>query len=115
MPTFARLAGCTAPAGADWDGRDVWDLITGDAEADPQRVYYWNLQHRRFAAQQDGWKLIITPTDDGERIELFNITIDPHEHHELSETHPDRVAHLRALIAAEHARDDAAKRSDAPD
>lgn len=114
LPTFATMLGVDCPDAEVLDGRDIWPLITGEAEGAGDRIFYWNLRHERFAVRRGDWKLIRTKRPDYTQYELFNIAEDPYEAYEISLKHPDLVKELDALIEAEHAKDNASRREDAP-
>jgi arylsulfatase A-like enzyme len=48
------------------------------------------------------WKLLELPTPRGVKVELYNVTTDPDERHDVAAGHPEVVARLRALLAREH-------------
>ena len=58
LPTFARLAGTTAPDDRVLDGRDIGRLITGREEAsEPSTAFYYYQQTRLSAVRSGKWKL----------------------------------------------------------
>jgi arylsulfatase A-like enzyme len=112
MPTFAALLGCEPPADPQWDGVDIWPLISGQMQHAPERPLYWNLVHERFAVRHRGWKLIRRERASRLETELYHIAADPLEERDLASTHPERVQALLSIWAAQREHDDSSKRSD---
>ncbi len=110
MPTFCALAGYNADsAKLKWDGTNIWPVLSGEGPL-PERSLYSAGIHFRSQALRDGdWKLILFKTEDGDetRVELYNITQDPNEEQNLTESQPDKLAELRKKleIAAANDRD----------
>jgi arylsulfatase A-like enzyme len=107
LPTLARLAGANIPTGLD--GIDVSALLTARAAALPYRDLYFftgqeGLDHEQIAIRSaDGWKLVVIGPDirrpDGyrtpkHRADLFRISDDPYERHDVAAEHPDLVRKL---------------------
>jgi arylsulfatase A-like enzyme len=109
MPTLTKLAGWTPPAGLKFDGLDIWPLLTGAvAKPEPRTIY---IPHASGAiVLRDGWKLITRKTTkkNAGGVELYNVTADPREEHDLAKAEPKRVQELQALLV-ELRRDDLAK------
>ncbi|MEO6809546.1 MAG: sulfatase-like hydrolase/transferase [Isosphaeraceae bacterium] len=102
MPTLTHLVGWKPTPDVNFDGQDVWPLLTG-AETNPEpRTIYIPLK-KSWAVLRDGWKLLVfdqgppglDPTD---RNLLFHLDADPTETTNLAPHEPDRVASLRALL-----------------
>jgi arylsulfatase A-like enzyme len=102
MPTLCRLAGSRPAKDLKWDGRDVWPVLTGEAEPAP-RTFYWLGVGRREAVLRHGdWKLRLP----GEgKPELYDLKQDPGETRDLAAEQPQRVAELKKLLAEQAARD----------
>lgn len=112
MPTLAGLTGAEPANDPQWDGQDFWPLIEGNLPQE-ERTIFWNYrQHQDFALRKDGWKLIERRRPEGTHRELFHVGQDPYEQHECAGKRPEVVEELAALIKAEHAKDDADKRTD---
>jgi arylsulfatase A-like enzyme len=112
MPTFAVLLGCEPPDDPQWDGVDVWPLISGQTDVGAGRALYWNLVHSRFAVRHEGWKLIRRERESGEETELYHVAEDPLEERDLASHHPEIVDRLGRLLEQQRTLDDASKRDD---
>ncbi len=104
LPTLAHIAGKPAPAGLD--GVDISNLLLDKKPAPPQRDLYsftgqGGLRREQIAVRSaDGWKLVVIGPDirrpqgyntPRHRVELFRITEDPYERHDVANQHPDVV------------------------
>ena len=112
MPTFAALLDCAPACDPQWDGVDIFSLISGECETPPERPITWNLLHERFAVRLGDWKLICRERDGKERAELFNIAEDPLEQKDRASRHPETVDRLFDVITEQHKLDDRSKRDD---
>jgi arylsulfatase B len=120
-PTLKRVAGATTPDPNPLDGRDVLDVIRGEAEA-PERDWFSYIAQGspdRIAVCDGTWKLVVVggsvldvtlgadgrPVDpDAARsIELFRLDRDPGEKTDLVAEHPDIAARLLERLQ-EHRR-----------
>ena len=111
MPTILDLAGVPLPAPVD--GRSLAPLMTG-AEHD-ERLAYAEVADpdsallRRIAVREGGWKLIVNlpPLAAGEPAsELYRVSDDPFELHDLAAAEPARKqAYLQLLRAQREAID----------
>jgi len=102
LPTLAGLAGFRPEKDPRWDGLDRWKVLTGEeATPAPRTVYVAHPQGR--ALRHGDWK-IIAPNKG--KAMLFNLAADPYEKDDLATKEPKRLAELRALLAAEYAKDD---------
>lgn len=116
LPTLGRLAGAEPPSNAI-DGKDVWDLITGQPGASNPHAFYpfstggvlegvisgdgrWKL-HLPHA-----YRVLSVPGNDGQagkytqakiELSLFDLENDPYETKNVIEQHPDVAARLKAL------------------
>ena len=99
MPTFAELAGGTAPDNTD--GLSVVSAFKG-GKIEAERDYlYWDYGHCRRnydqAVRWQDWKAIRSGRNKG-RIELYNLKSDIGEATDLATQHPDIVAKLAAMM-----------------
>jgi arylsulfatase A-like enzyme len=108
MPTLTKLAGWQPPAdlSVQFDGLDVWPLLTGEiAKPAPRTIY---IPHPSGAiVLRDGWKLIARKATKkaGPSVELYNVTDDPFEKQDLASAEPHRFPELQALLATLRAGD----------
>ncbi|MFW6060539.1 MAG: sulfatase [Phycisphaeraceae bacterium] len=115
MPTLLSLIDHTPSDDPQWDGRDIWPAITGQAPTDDQRVLYWNLSDNRFAVRRGRWKLIVhDAAARAEDCELFDLDADPYETTDLSPNEPDRVRDLLEVLRDQRQYDGISQRADAP-
>ena len=126
LPTLAAAAGAPLPADVALDGRNVLPLWRGVApsSADRERDFVWHFpyyhpetgyakakpaigtddfavsQTRPQSALRSGrWKLIQFHEDD--RVELYDLSADSGERHDLAALEPARAGELRTRLAAE--------------
>ncbi|UCD00001.1 MAG: arylsulfatase [Phycisphaerales bacterium] len=102
MPTLCGLAGYVPQRDLKWDGRDVWPSISrGTARAEPL-LFYWKTPNAS-AVRHGDWKLIVPKKSKVP--ELYNVTSDPYEEHDMAKQQPDRVKDLKQRLAALSADD----------
>ena len=110
MPTLTKLCGYRPPRDLKWDGQDIWPIITKRFTPTTPRTLYWKFTGGRRAVRHGDWKLI----DLGrKRVELYNLADDPHEKHNLTARHPDKVKQLRAALTQASQADRAKRPPDA--
>jgi arylsulfatase A-like enzyme len=103
FPTLLEVAGAKPQPGQVLDGVSLVPLLKGDAL--PERALFWHYPHYgnqggapSAAVRRGDWKLIEWTEDN--RAELFNLAQDIGEQTNLAENEPQRVADLRAELAA---------------
>jgi N-acetylgalactosamine-6-sulfatase len=127
MPTVCRLAGVPMPAGHDFDGEDVSDILFGQSRPRTKPLLWewrfniaghvWN-RSPQLAIRDGNWTLMMNP--DRSRTELYDLTRDRLQTENLAATYPDVVARLAEPLLGWHAqlpdgpRDAAAGRNDYP-
>ena len=125
LPTFAKLAGATAPTDRVLDGQDIRHLFAGEFEkADPNRVFHYYFLNSLQAVRQGKWKLHLPRLANPPWLGIFSnnrhiaeadwtgfeepflvdLEADPGETRSVAEQHPGVVVHLLGL--AEDARAD---------
>lgn len=106
MPTVLELAGITHPAPkyrgrtvAPMRGRSLLPYLearTDEVHADDEAMG-WELLGGQ-GIRQGNWKGVFVPGPDGPaRWQLYDLSVDPGEVNDLSETHPEKKAELMAL------------------
>lgn len=108
VPTLMRAARVGKSGGAELDGRDVLDALTGRKASLPRDLYMFagqsGLEKEQIAViSGDGWKLVVTGPDirrpqgirgPDRRVELFHLAEDPLETADVSDQEPNRVKEL---------------------
>ncbi|HUT28893.1 MAG TPA: sulfatase [Sedimentisphaerales bacterium] len=114
LPTFAHLAGAQLPADRTIDGKNIWPLMAGRANAkSPHEAFYYYQIDQLQAVRSGKWKLHLAlrpkkrhwgkPIPEAP-LALYDLENDVAEKNNVAEHHPDVVKHLLAL--AEKARRD---------
>jgi arylsulfatase A len=117
LPTFAKILGAELPTDRIIDGRDIWPLMHGDADAlSPHDVFYHYWGRNLQAVESGRWKLHFAHTyihvtvpghggaagkteDEKLSQSLFDLQSDPGETTDVSADHPDVVERLSAYAA----------------
>ena len=102
MPTLCGLVGYSPKADPKWDGRDVWSSVSKGTDRAEPLLFYWRTPNAS-AVRLGDWKLIVQKK--AKDAELYDVTRDPYEEHDLAQQHPDRVKDLRKRLAALSADD----------
>lgn len=118
-PTLAKLTGAALDQPLPLDGRDAWQTITGKAPS-PHEDILLNVTPANGAIRMGNWKLVLSGglNEDGterlsqpnpkaskkkgqnsaEVVELFDLSQDLSEEHNLAQQHPERVRELQARL-----------------
>ena len=114
LPTFARLAGTSAPRDRIIDGKDIWPILSGQPQArSPHEAFYYYQMDQLQAVRSGPWKLFVAmdakkrnwgKPEPAQPLKLFNLATDIHEDINLATAKPDVVKRL--LVFAEKARRD---------
>jgi arylsulfatase A len=117
LPTFAHLAGTTAPTDRVMDGHDIRSLIFGEENArTPYEAFYYYQRDQLQAVRSGPWKLFVSVDNSlghphfprsytgPTKPLLFNVAEDIGSVNDVADEHPDVVARLELL--AEKARAD---------
>lgn len=95
MPTLCHLADFEPKHSLQWDGRNIWPIITGETTQVSERILYWKTPGAS-AVRKGDWKLIISRKNG--HSELFNLMNDPYEKNDLVNQESERVLELKALL-----------------
>jgi arylsulfatase A-like enzyme len=100
LPTFAEMAGVTAPK--DIDGISVASLLTGKTDTLPDRFLYWERLKKDFgqAARWRSYKAIRTWSLGATA--LYDLSRDPGETTNIAADHPELVARFEAFLSDSH-------------
>jgi len=101
MPTFADVAGVSAPA--DIDGVSFLPELLGDGAQEPRTALYWEyhgLWNGAQAVRLGKWKGVRLGGHDDPNapIELYDLESDPGETMDVADTNPDVVASVREVM-----------------
>ena len=96
-PTFAELAGATAPAGVD--GVSFASVLRGEAPTAAHNFLYWEFHeddNSKQAVRMGRWKGVrLSP---GGPLELYNLVEDIGEENDVAADHPDIVQRIEAYL-----------------
>lgn len=103
FPTFINIAGGEVPNDRTIDGKDVMPVLQNCASSPTDEVFYLNHGRERFAGIRKGpWKLLISnltrQSDRDTPVELYNLTVDPSERHNVASKHPNIVKKLQTRL-----------------
>jgi arylsulfatase A len=101
MPTFADVAGVSAPD--DIDGVSFLPALLGDDGQEPHTALYWEyhgLWNGAQAVRMGRWKGVrLGGHDDPDAsIELYDLATDPEETVDVADANPDIVADVRRIM-----------------
>lgn len=111
MPTLTNLIGYTPSSDPQWDGQDIWPLLTGDITVPEERSIFWNFRGSSFGMRTGNWKLIYEEDQPPEETQLFHIGSDPYETTNITSSQTDRVHRMLEHIADERKRDNSSIRN----
>ena len=83
------------------DGVDLLPYITGKITTRPHQTLFWRSGQYKVVLDGD-WKLQSSEAQN--KVWLYNLAVDPTEHHELSKSEPARVAAMLAMLKAQDAQ-----------
>jgi uncharacterized sulfatase len=98
--TAAAAARAQMPTDRPMDGVDLLAFVRGEKSGAPHQRLFWRQGHYQVVLD-DGWKLQVT--DRPEATWLFDIRSDPTEQRNVAVEQPERVAVMRAKLAAHNA------------
>lgn len=92
LPTFAGLAGASAPNDRIIDGRDIWPLMAAKRGAkSPHDAFFYYRINELQAVRSGKWKLKLPE-------ELYDLESDISESRNIAAQHPDIVKKLKKLM-----------------
>lgn len=94
LPTIARAAGAPLPQEVVLDGFDALPVLKGSAPS-PRKEMFWQ-RRGDLAARVGTWKWVQSAKGSG----LFDLARDLGEEHDLSSSHPQQIAAVRARFDA---------------
>ena len=119
LPTLAELAGAEAPDDRVIDGRSIADLLTGKTKELPQEPFFYYFGVQLQAVRLGNWKLFPRHAEPPERSaslwylrnpelherhhrlraepELYDLSADPAETHNLASSRPEIVQRLGTI------------------
>ena len=97
FPTFCELIGIETPANQILDGQSIWPLLVNQEKVPGNRPIYWKIKSH-YAIREGDWKLLINRHTN--LVELYNLKHDFRETRNLSDTKPEKVAHMLKLLEA---------------
>ncbi len=102
MATAAEVAGTHSPR--NLDSLSFVPALLVKSEQPKHEFLYWEFYEQgSFQAIRMGdWKAVVRPIG-GEMVELYNITDDIEESHDMAAEHPDLVAKALEIFRREHA------------
>ena len=104
-PTLLNLAGASLDQEHPLDGKDILPVLTA-GESSPHEEILLNTTPTGGALRRGDWKIVIrgdrSAVDTNQnirrsqtKVELFNLSEDPAEQHNLTEQHPEKLQELR--------------------
>ncbi len=98
MPTVLALTGANGSPDHPFDGRDIWPAVAANQHS-PHEDILINVEAFRGAIRKGNWKLVKIALFPG-RTELFDLSEDPGEQHNLADRYPEIVSDLEARLVA---------------
>ncbi|GAB3801740.1 arylsulfatase [Spirosoma humi] len=104
LPTFAELAGAKTPP--KLDGISFVPSLTGKGQQIKHDYLYWEFHEEggKQAVRQGNWKAVRLQASSNPNgpIELYDLSKDPAETHDIAAKYPDKVRYLSKLMAQSH-------------
>jgi arylsulfatase A-like enzyme len=98
MPTVLALAGANGSPDHPFDGMDIWPAVAENQHS-PHEDILINVEAFRGAIRKGNWKLVKIALLPG-RTELFDLSEDPGEQHNVADRYPEIVSDLEARLVA---------------
>jgi arylsulfatase B len=104
FPTLAHLTGADINEYAGIEGINIWPALSGNALPEDRTIYIRT--PRGMAVRKGGWKIIHTGKTSGEGPnELYNISGDPYEEHDLAAENTAKLEEMKTELARQFAMD----------
>jgi arylsulfatase A-like enzyme len=105
MPTFCALAGYVPAADPNWDGVNIAGLLTEQTDLPERFLYTAGPNWRSRSLHAGDWKLIVHGQADAQKMELYNLKLDPAEATNRADQYPERLEQLLQALDQVAARD----------
>ena len=104
LPTLAHLSGGVITQDMKIEGINIWPAVRGESLSE-ERVFYWRTEGQ-LALRMGDWKLIRNSgrPDEGKE-ELYNITKDPYEQHNLAAQNLPVMTEMRKELVRQFSMD----------
>ena len=102
MPTMADVLDVELPV--ETDGISYLPELQG-LDGQPEHDYlYWEFHEAggRQAVRKGDWKAVVNNIKSGRKVELYNLSEDPSETNDLSESYPEKTAYMDSLMKVSH-------------
>lgn len=100
MPTLARLTGSEQSLPQNIDGMDISPLFFGGEADTDSRYLYWEFPGKQRAIRHGPWKCVTVKR--GAPLELYRISDDKNEQHNLADEYPELVEQLDQQMQRMH-------------
>ncbi len=94
LPTFAKLAGAEIPTDRVLDGKDIWPVLTGQADT-PHKAFFYHRGNALNAVRSGKWKLHVK---NGKPTQLYDLESDLGEKKNVIKMHPEIVRRLQGYL-----------------
>ena len=108
LPTFCELAGAELPKDRTYDGISLCNVLKNSKKHCKREIFYFYRGSKLFAIRKGDYKLhFMDQPAYGSRKQvilekpvLYNISVDPEERYDISESNPEIVEELKRLAKA---------------
>jgi arylsulfatase B len=95
LPTAMAAAGISEPSNVKLDGVNLLPYLSGERTGAPHDALYWRLG-KQIAIRSGNWKLVRHKPNGP--FELFDLSSDISEHHDLGAQQPERAGDLKQRL-----------------